>query len=196
MFQNNLERRCSEHTRSQYVFALLELDNLSAHNSCKSRPACHTECDQQGAHSLSEEKRENDYNDHVGDTDDDLQNTHHDIIDDSPTETADSAINDTDDERYKCADASDCQRDTPSDPDTREYIAPKVVASENVLQGGPLIRHIIVLCIVFDRPEDRLEDAHQNDDQKDDEACHCDLVLPEAAHCVFPVRNALPRNFF
>ena len=102
----------------------------------------------------------------------------------------DTAVKDTDQQRYQRTDHTDSQRNTAADPDTGKNVSSQIIQTEDMLQSGPLIGNFNVLLIIGMRINIRCKDAHKHDDKKKNQARHGDFIFPESSECILPVGNA------
>ena len=190
MSGDNLKSRSTQRFCSHDILALFEFQHLSSNQTGQAGPARNTESQQKGTHTFSKEDRYDDNHNHVGNTGEDLQDTHHDIIHKTSHITADTTVENADQQGYEGSHHTDGQGNTAADPDTGEDISSQVIQTEDMLQGGTLVRKLNVLLIIGMRINIRCKDAHKHDDKKKNQARHGDFIFLESSECILPVGNA------
>ncbi len=156
---------------------------------------------------LQDHHQQNDDN-QVRNTVDDLQQAHHDDIQRAAEVAGDAAVNAAQNQIDQRADHGDGQRHAAAHPDAGEDVAAERIRAEIMHVAfalrAALVAHrahrgvgvAVMLLAIVEFGNHRRKDAHRRQQQNDRDADHRDLVFPQAAHGVLHEREALALDGF
>ena len=195
MTHDDFKRRNAQCVCSQNVFLALELEHLSTNQTCDTAPAGQGQRQHHGADALGiGNNRNQDYDNQIWDTQQYLNDTHHNVVYNAAEVGSDTAVDTADDAGNDCTDNTDHNRNTSALPYASKQVTTQRVGTKPVLCTWFLVDGGSVHLLEVIAGDSRSDTNHYNQKQQNNQCYQCDFIFFQSSPCVCPVANLWTGN--